>query len=93
MRLVIPQDLVEKKYLANGKNRYGCQPDSDLRVWTCFKPEIEEWMETNMRRKSGIRLREELHPLPAPEIGFLGWDAVVYFKNDRDAVLFKMFWL
>lgn len=63
------------------KNRYGCQPFDQINKWICFKPEVEEWMETNMKRKSGIKVK------------YTGGYSLIRFENENDALLFKMRWL
>lgn len=72
------------------KNRYGCQPFDNLSKWICFKPEVEEWMETNMKRKSGIKIKY-WSSVKARKI--IVRPTTARFANEHDALLFKMRWL
>lgn len=75
------------------KNRYGCQPFDNLSKWICFKPEVEEWMETNMKRKSGIKIKYWRKSLDSSETRQIFRPTTARFANDHDALLFKMRWL
>jgi hypothetical protein len=87
----IPWNLTGFRYYQQGaRNKYGCQPNLDLRQWHCFRREVEEWIEENIRQKSRLRLR----------LGKLATDPIsssprnlVYFGIAADLVFFKLKWL
>lgn len=84
-------------------NPYGAQCFDDLSAWLCFTPEIEAWIDENIKRKSGIKLRPFYSDDPDEEARStfnrrMWWQPdingyQVTFANDKDGILFKMKWI
>lgn len=100
--VIIPASMVENKMKGRKAkaDKYGCQPYSELDIWLCFTDEVEEWVEENCKRKSGIRLREAPGPPSVPDgssrsaYRYLSkYGYIVHFANDKDGILFKMKWI
>jgi len=73
--------------ISSDKVLYGCQPFVNLSHWVCLNQEIEEWMDMNMKRKSGIKVKYfTTNKTIKPR-------SLISFENENDAVLFKMRWL
>ncbi len=99
----IPPELTEGRVIGRQAraDRYGAQCYDELSAWLCFTPEVEQWIEANCKRKSGIRLRP-YHPKPGePEGTFnrrMWWQHdtngyQVTFQNEKDGILFKLNWI
>lgn len=89
--ITVPWNLTEHRFYKSGeRDKYGCQPNFDLRQWHCFRPEVEEWIEENIRQKSKLRLR--LSKLETDPIS-TGPRNFVYFGIATDLVFFKLKWL
>ena len=76
--------------ISSDKVLYGCQPFVNLSHWVCLNREIEEWMDMNMKRKSGIKVK---YFTSNPDIWEEKPRSLISFENENDAVLFKMRWL
>lgn len=62
-------------------------------VWARLRPDVVEWINANVRRRSGIKIEPRwVQPDPyAP--GQLMEGRWLIFETQRDAILFKTFWL
>lgn len=99
----VPYTLTESRICGRHAkaNPYGAQCYEELSAWLCFKPEVEDWIHLNCKRKSGIRLRPYYSRSDEPEGTFnrrLWWQHdtngyQVTFINDKDGLLFKLRWI
>jgi hypothetical protein len=88
VKLIIPEDLVGD--IIDRYHNKGYGPDNILK-WSCFfLPEINEWIQDNIREKSQVKVALVWRTAARNDSRY---DIVITFGTDNDAIFFKMRWL
>jgi hypothetical protein len=109
IEIEIPAELIERRRggidkARNGELRYGTPgwsqyPNSSENVWTCFRPDVEDWITRSFKvkhRKAIVVFFRHHHTYPFEgrnsHLANVETKFYAQFRDDHDAALFKLFW-
>lgn len=90
----ISYDLLERQWIGTEMPipRYAENLNTNLHIWDVLKPEVIEWIEENIKRKSAIKIRTVFERERASPRNINGRTSYIHFGTETDAVLFKLRW-
>jgi hypothetical protein len=94
IELEIPHELLEAR--PDGAEsiyglRIGDDPDWPHKPWVCFLQDIEKWIAANIK-DSDLKIGHRWHPPADVFHSSTDW-YFIQFADERDATLFKLWWL